>query len=116
MALVAYTNSNEHPVHIDGKTIMPGESRQVDETQVPGYGANIKTSADLAEPNHPEEPNTLAEILLGNVPSILSALSDLTIEQLRELENLETDAAQPRKGVLEAIDKRRLDLAQAEIK
>lgn len=109
MALVNFTNSGKTCVHIDGKSIMPGESRQVDETQVPGYGTNAKSE----EQEH--EINPLAEILLGNVPSVLLALVDLTAEQLLDLEILETDSAQPRKGVLEGIDKRQLELAQESI-
>jgi hypothetical protein len=109
MALVNFTNTGKTCVHIDGKSIMPGESRQVDETQVPGYGID----AEYKEQEH--EINPLAEILLGNVPSVLLALADLTAEQLLELEILETDAAMPRKGVLEGIDKRQLELAQESI-
>jgi hypothetical protein len=110
MALIAYTNTGETTVHIDGKTIQPGESRPVEETQVPGYA--LKTEASSED----KEPNPLAEILLGNVPTVLAALSGLTVEQLLELENLEGDSARPRTSVLDAIEKRRFELAQAEIK
>jgi len=107
MALVPYANTGKTSVHIDGKTILPGESRAVDETQIPGYGVNRDDEEEAAE------INPLAEVLLGNVPTVLAALADLTVEQLLELESLETDSAQPRKGVLDGIDKRRLELAQA---
>lgn len=109
MALVNYTNMGKTPVHIDGKTIMPEESREVDETHVPGYGVNAESKQK--EP----DSNPLAELLLGDVASVLSALSDLTAEQLLELESLETDAAKPRKGVLDGIDRRRLELAQIKV-
>lgn len=109
MTLVNYTNTGATPAHIDGKTIMPGESREVDETQVPGFGV----SAELNEPL--PEPNPLSEILLGNVPTVLAALADLTVEQLLELENLEGDSAKPRGGVLDGIEKRRLELAQDKV-
>ena len=109
MALVNYTNDGKTPVHIDGKTIMPGESREVDETHVPGYGVNAGSPPD----DDPENP--LAEVLKGNVKSVLAALADLTVEQLSELENLETDSVSPRTTVLEGIDKRRLELAQKEL-
>jgi hypothetical protein len=111
MATVAYTNTGKNNVHIDGKTIHPGESREVDETQVPGFGV----SADHTEDDLKKVDNPLADILLGNIQSVMSALHDLTAEQLADLESLEGDSATPRKGVLDGIDKRRLELAQVAV-
>lgn len=110
MALVNFTNTGKTPTHIDGKTIMPGESRQVDETQVPGYG--IAKEQKMAE----TEINPLAEMLLGNVPTVLAALAELTLDQLSELERMEGDSAKPRSSVLDGIEKRRLELAQEGVK
>jgi hypothetical protein len=110
MALVSFTNAGKTSVHIDGKTIWPGESREVDETQVPGFGANTES-----EDETPED-NPLADLLRGNIQAVLAGLADLTAEQLADLESLEGDAATPRKGVLDGIEKRRLELAQAEVK
>lgn len=111
MALVPYTNTGINNAHIGGKVIEPGETREVDETLIPGYGQPV-AEAENAE----DIPNPFVDILAGSVKEVTAALVDLELglEQLDELEALETSAEKPRKGVLEAIDNRRLELAQGE--
>lgn len=110
MALTNYTNTGKTNVHIDGKTILPGESRAVDETQVPGFGV----ADDNADGQDFKEADTLlADILLGTAKEIAAALSGLNDEQLDQLELLEGDADKPRKGVLDSINHEQLVRAQA---
>lgn len=109
MALKVYTNNTDHNMHIGGKTILPGESREVDETQIPGFGV----SEGDPDPDMPSNP--LEELLQGNIASVSAVLITLTADQLDELESLEGNAEKPRKGVLDAINARQLELAQLEL-
>lgn len=112
MALVPYTNTGENNIHIGGKVIVPGETREVDETLVPGYGQALEPDADADRNPLDDETEALLAILAGKVADVVAALPTLSVAQLDALENLETEAEKPRKGILEAIDARRLELAE----
>lgn len=110
MALVPYTNTGKNNMHIGGKVITPGETREVDETLIPDFGVSA------GNPSNEDEivRNPLSDILAGSVKEVADALIALDMAQLDELDALETNAEKPRKGVLEAIDNRRLELAQGD--
>ena len=110
MALVPYTNTGNANVHLDGKTILPGETREIDETQTPGFG--IAAIDELIEDVQTEtDEQDLSEALRGTVKEVLARLPDMTDEQLSELEALEGDEIAPRKGVLDGINKEQLTRA-----
>jgi len=109
MPLIAFTNTKEHTIYVGNKSIKPGETREVEETLSP----NFKTQKPA--PAAPENP--LAELLTGNVKSVLDALEDLSDADLVVLQELEDHADNPRKGVLEGLlteTLRRADLGAAE--
>jgi len=112
MALVPYTNTGKANIHLSGKTIQPGETREIDETQIPGFGVDENHIVDAIDM---VEPNPLALVLAGSVKEVTAALDGLSADDLDILEALEGDAEHPRKGVLDAINKQQLALAQADV-
>jgi len=77
MARIPYTNTTAVTQHVDGKTIRPGETRDVDEFQIPSYQA---APAAEAEPGDP-----VLDILDHNVKAIVEMLPGLSDEDLAEL-------------------------------
>jgi len=110
MGLIPYHNTGKTVKHIGGISINPNETRMVDETQVPKASQPIQDPEPEPEPE--AVPNPLADLLACSVPEIVAALPNFGMEELEELEALETNMDKPRKGVLEALDKRRLEIAQ----
>ena len=109
MSLIAFTNTKKHTVYVGNKSIKPGETREVEETLAPSFKAE--------KPAQTEPENPLAELLSGNVPSVLEALEALSDADLVVLQELEDHAENPRKGVLEGLlteTLRRADLGAAE--
>lgn len=115
MALVAYTNTGDNNIHIGGKVIAPGETREVDETLVPGYGQALEQVVDADQNSLDDETEALLAILAGKVAEVVAALPALSVEQLDALENLETEAEKPRKSILKDIEARRLALAEQDV-
>ena len=105
MKMVAYHNTGKMAVHIGNKCIMPGATREVDETLIPGFKPPTPPKAETLDPTA-----ELLSILDGSVGEVTAALVDLTAEQLDVLEKAEQDG-KTRKGVIEAIAKSRLELA-----
>jgi len=93
MAMKPWTNTGETPVHIGGKLIGPGETRDVEETLIPDY-APAAREPDLSDP--------VLEILDHKVAEIAGILPQLSDEELRQVEQAEQDG-KTRKGVMEAI-------------
>lgn len=109
MPLIAFTNTKDHTVYMGNKSIAPGETREVEKTLLPSFKAQKPA---LAEPENP-----LVELLMGNVKSVLDALETLSDEDLVVLQELEDEAENPRKGVLEGLlteTLRRADLGSTE--
>jgi hypothetical protein len=86
--------------------IPPGETRHFDEADVPHH---LRPSVEVVEAPAPVDP--LAEILLGNVASVVSALDGMLIADIEKLGELER-AGQGRKGVLGPIANYLLNYAQ----
>lgn len=102
---VPYTNDKPHTVHIGGKMIRPGQTRDVD--------ASLVQSAPPAEPTAPPDPYAhIREILGHKVGEISAMLKSLSDEDLAHVERLEGDAKNPRKGVLQAVNELQLERAK----
>lgn len=102
---VPYTNHKAHAVHIGGKRIDPGETREVDASLAPRPAA-----AQPAAPDPDAGLRTILEHKATEIPDMLASLSD---DELGRLEALEGDASKPRKTVLQAIEETRLERAKA---
>lgn len=102
---VPYTNHRKHAVHIGGKRIEPGETREVDASLAPRPAA-----AQPAAPDPDAGLRTILDHKATEIPELLASLSD---DELGRLEALEGDASRPRKTVLEAIEETRLERAKA---
>lgn len=96
MKLVPFTNNTINTLHIGGATIPAGETRDVDESLLPGYGQEtIGPEAELPS-------NPMIEMLKSNVRSVLeeiAALSDADLTQLVAQE----EAGANRKTIIEAV-------------
>ncbi len=107
MAKKPYTNETDSIQHIGTVTLWPGETREVEETLIPGQTAHQES---------PQEPDPLVLLIQGNAPEVIAALPTLDDEQLSLLDEMERAAEKPRKGVLQAIAEEKLtraDRAQA---
>jgi len=105
---IAVENKTKMPLYVGSNIVPPGEIRDFPESQVPHH----LRPAPVAEaaPQAPADP--LAELLKGNVASVVAALPDLTdadVERLGELEQ----QGQARKGVLSAVAEELLVRAEA---
>ena len=106
MPKVAFTNTKKHAVHVGGKTIMPGHTREVDETLVPGY------KPPAVEAEVVDEKAELLVLLDESVPVIVANLVDLSDDDLETLRVAEENG-KTRKGVIAAIADERLTRASA---
>ena len=92
---VPYTNDGERAVHVDGKRILPGETRLVSEQAVrkPSSGpvATEETGGDVID------------LLGGTVAEITDALPHLSTDQLHQLLQAEETAGRPRTTLLSAL-------------
>jgi len=89
-------NTGSSPLWVAGVLIAPGEGREVfvpDEAPAPVEVEQV----DAHEA-------ALQELLAGNVAVVTAALDGLGADTLVRLREMESAAAKPRKGVLEAID------------
>lgn len=101
-------NPTAMPIYVGAAMIPPGETRHFDEQDVPLHlrPAPVE-AAPVAAPADP-----LAELLKGNVASVVAALADLPLADLERLGELER-AGQARKGVLSAVAEELLVRAEA---
>lgn len=109
-----YTNDTDKIVHIGNCTIWPGQTREVEETLIPGF---VQESSGEEEQDTALE-DALVALLDGSVAEIREALPGLPGEHLDLLETLEAsdNGGKGRKGVAEAIAEERLRrAAQAEL-
>jgi len=103
---IAIDNPGKSPIYVNGKAIMPDETRVFKAADVPPYlRPEQQEQADDdngAGSEGSKENNTLAELLEGAIPTIVEALPGLKDDDLQALAGLE-QAGKDRKGVLEAI-------------
>ncbi len=106
MAKVAYTNNEKTVAHIDGKALAPGDTREVDETQIPTY----KAKAPAQESN--EDPVLALLDIKGGVKNIVPELPGLSDADLARLKQAEDDG-KTRDGLMKAIAVEELKRADA---
>lgn len=109
MAQSPYTNDTAAPVHLDGKRILPGQTRLVDETLLP------QTPVAPTEPAEDPggEGGNVLDLLDGTEETIRAAIPELSLDQLQELRTAEENG-KTRKGVTAALDEAILDRAGGE--
>lgn len=98
MAKIAYTNTGNTVAHVGGKSIPPGETREVEESMLPSF-TTAPTKSAKPEP----EANPLAEILAHSVKDITALLPAMSDGELAALGEAEQLAAKPRTTLLGAI-------------
>ena len=119
---IPITNDGANVRYVAGIAIPPGETRIVPSHLVPKHlhpGAQAEASTPPADDLDDEVPGqALLDLLQKNVATVADATTQLTMEELDELEALEQQTQAPRKGVLDAITKARLHQArrQAEVR
>jgi len=110
MSQITIHNSGESPKPVGNLMIPAGETRVLDKSIVPSHlwPENQNKGVDIK----PQEPaNLLLKILDNNVGNVAKALAEVvTPQHLDQLETAE-QAGNTRKGVINAIAERRLQLA-----
>jgi hypothetical protein len=104
MAKVMYTNHSDHVKHVGSKAIGPGESREVDARDLPGYRA-AKAQADTPDPLREGVDRILAHAA-GQIGEMLPALSDEELAAVLEAER--TKGKKARRTVVQALEAERL--------
>lgn len=107
MNKIPVTNNGTSAISVGTSIVLPGETRHFEEHEVPHHLRPKQEAAPVAAPVDP-----LAELLKGNVASVVAALNGMLfadIERLGELEQL----GAARKGVLSAIAE--IQLTQANL-
>ncbi len=92
---VPYTNTQEHTVHIDGKAIKSGDTRDVEETMIPSY----QPVAQSFEP----APDQVTELLQEKVADIVAALPTLEEADFVRLAKMEEESEKPRTSLMKAM-------------
>lgn len=92
---VSYTNETCSFQHVGGVTVPPGETRDVDPSLLPDYVP--EGAAPDALPGDP-----IAELLKGNVKTIIADLFELSDEELAHATEME-QSGQNRKSLIEAM-------------
>lgn len=108
MTLVMFTNHSPHALHLGGKLIRPGETREVAAVLLPPEVVAV----DMPEVSVP--PNVLEALRAERVKTIIETLPDLTDAELVTLRDLEIASAQPRSTLLEGIAAEQLRRVAAE--
>lgn len=106
---VPYTNNTKNIQHVGNKTIMPGQTREVEESHIHAHFGKPAESAPQKETE-----NILDTLLAGKVESVVAGLDALSSDDLDAVEKMEQDAKKPRRGVLNAIAELRLKRAAEE--
>ncbi|HQS59974.1 MAG: hypothetical protein B7Y56_03455 [Gallionellales bacterium 35-53-114] len=94
---IPVTNNGAMMLYVGANMVPPGETRDFPESQVPHH---LRPAPVEVKEETPADP--LASLLDGNVPSVVAALPELSVEQLEKLGEME-QAGGKRKGVLNAL-------------
>jgi hypothetical protein len=109
MNKIPVTNDTSHNLHVGGSVLRPGETQLVEPHLVPPGMGHTSAPADTAPPlNHVQELQKAKSAI------VIAELTALSIDDLHQLEVLETSSTKPRKGVLEAITAEHLRRASEE--
>lgn len=105
MAKIAYYNALLHTVHLGGKAIGAGQTREVDDRDLPSASAPIAPPAPATDP--------LRELLERPVMEISKRLPEILSDDLARLRVAEAASKSPRKSLLAAIATEELVRAKA---
>lgn len=94
---IPVTNNGKNHMPVGSYLVPPGETRHIEEAEVPHH---LRPKKEEAKEKLPDDP--LALLLEGNVQTVVAGLPELTIEQLEKLGDME-QTGQKRKGVLSAL-------------
>lgn len=94
---IPIANTGKNHMSVGSYLIPPGETRHIEEAEVPHH---LRPKKEEEKKEAPADP--LTELLAGNVPSVVAALPELSVEQIEKLGELE-QAGGKRKGVLSAL-------------
>ena len=98
-----YTNNTDKIQHIGNVTLMPGETREVEEMHL---RAHVGVSDE--EKSKAPEVSVVEQIRADSIKKIAKQLPDFTIETINDLEAAEKADEKPRTGLLTAITEERL--------
>jgi len=105
---IPVTNNSAMSIYVGSAVIPPGETRHFELEDVPLH----LQPAPVEEVAVEVEADPLAELLEGNVTSVVAALDDMTLADIERMGDLE-QAGQARKGVLSAVAEALLARAEA---
>ncbi len=113
--MALFTNTSDRIVHVDGKMIHPGETREVGPLGSPPQARPVGFD-DLHDLSDKAAGTVdLADLLKGSVAKVAAALTSLDEAQLEALAELEYEDGAPRKGVIEAVEAEKLRRAAASL-
>ena len=95
MKKVPYLNEGTSIVHIDGKAIRPGDTREVDPSQIPGFTPPEQAAPTVDDP--------IQELLAMKIPEIVAALPQMSPEDYAAVKEAENAFGNPRKGLRKAF-------------
>lgn len=99
MEKIPVTNDTAMPIYVGSAMIPPGETRHFDEEQVPHH---LRPEKPAEAVSAPDPSAALAELLEGSVAEVKGSLSDLSLEDVERLGEME-QLGQKRKTLLAAI-------------
>lgn len=102
-------NNGRMPLYVGGIMVPPGETRILPAHHVPEHLRPVTPTPAIEAP-----PDPLAVLLEENVATVKDSLATLSTEELARVEQLETAAGSPRKGVLDAVAAERLARARTD--
>lgn len=105
-------NPTAMPIYVGSNMIPPGETRDFAESTVPPH----LRPQEAAEEPAAEEPalDLIANLQKLSIKDIVTALADLSTEDLARLEELENADGSPRKGLMTALVEEKLKRAAAD--
>lgn len=113
MGLQYIENTGTDVMFVGGKLIPPGEGRHI---EVAGVAPELSTEpAAVAADEAPSLAQLVADMLKGNVKSVVAQLPELTGEALDLVVTLENGDETPRKSLLDAVATEQLRRANARL-
>jgi len=112
MAKIPVTNNTKRTMFVHGIMIPGGETRHIDENDVPLHLRPAPANVEEEKPAAPAA-DPLAELATRPVKEITAAMQELSTESLERLRVIEEASDTPRKTLLAAIDEEILDRAIA---
>ncbi len=97
MTQLAITNDGKNNKYVGSICILPGETKILDESLIPGRKVQV------VERDPVEETDPMPELLQGKVADIVTALPTLEEDDFVRLARLEEESEKPRVSLMKAI-------------